>query len=57
MTVYVLILYAWTLSAHAGGGLGTAEFTSKDRCEAAAVEAKKKFDGFYSSMYYVCVPK
>ncbi len=55
--MFVLIMYAWTFSAHAGGGLGTAEFTSEVACETAAAAAKKEFDGVYSRMYHVCVKK
>lgn len=55
--MFVLILYAWTFSAHAGGGLAAAEFSSRAACEAAAASAKKEFDGVYSKMYHVCVPK
>lgn len=57
MTIYILILYAWTISSHAGSGMATAEFTSLDKCTAAAQQAKAKFDGWQSEVYFVCVPK
>lgn len=57
MATYVLIMLMWSPSAHAGGGLGTAEFRERASCEAAAQAAKREFDGPLSSLYYVCVPK
>ena len=54
---WVLILYAWTLSAHAGSGIAAAEFTTQEKCEAAAQAASKEFDGLYSKTYHVCVEK
>lgn len=54
---YVLIMYAWTFSVHAGGGLAMATFGTKVACETAASNAKKEFDGVYSRMYHVCVPQ
>lgn len=57
MTIYILILYAWTISSHAGSGMTTAEFTSLEKCTDAARQAKSKFDGALSEIYFVCVPK
>ena len=55
--IWVLILYAWTISSHAGSGIATAEFNSKESCEAAAKASGDEFNGFYSKIYHVCVPK
>jgi len=55
--IYVLILYAWTVSAHAGNGIATAEFANHAACEQAAQAAAHEFDGIYSKLYWVCVPK
>ena len=57
MTIYVLMMLMWTPSMHTSGALATAEFTSKENCESAATIAKKKFDGWGTELYYVCVPK
>jgi hypothetical protein len=54
---YVLILYAWTISVHAGSGITTAEFTTQEKCNTAAAKAKAEFDGIYSKLYWVCVEK
>lgn len=56
-TIYILILYMWVPSTHAGGGTSMGEFSSKERCEAAATAAAKEFDGFFSKTYHVCVQK
>lgn len=56
-TVYVLLFLMWSPSQHAGAGLLSAEFTSKERCETAAEEAARKFNGWASSAYWVCMPK
>ncbi len=55
--IFVLILYAWTISTDAGGGVATAEFSSLEKCEAAAAASAKAFNGWQSQMYHVCVPK
>lgn len=55
--IIILILYAWTVSSHAGSGITTAEFTSMQKCEDAAKAAAHEFDGFYSKTYHVCVQK
>lgn len=55
--IWVLLIYAWSVSSDAGSGIATAEFTSKENCEAAAQAAAKEFDGVYSKTYHVCVVK
>lgn len=57
MNIFILILYMWVPSVHAGGGMATAEFSSLEKCEAAAAAAKKTFDGYSSISYHVCVAK
>jgi hypothetical protein len=54
---FVLIIYAWTISMHAGSGIATAEFSSEEKCQAAAKASAGEFNGFYSKMYWVCVQK
>lgn len=55
--IYILIVYMWVPSIHAGGGMTTAEFSSLERCEAAAKHVTLTFDGIGSRSYHVCVPK
>jgi hypothetical protein len=47
----------WVPSAHSSGSVASAEFSTLERCEQAAELADKKFSGFASSFYHVCVPK
>jgi hypothetical protein len=56
-TVYVLLMLMWVPSARSSGSIGSAEFSSLERCEQAAAAADKKFAGVVSSFYHVCVPK
>lgn len=39
------------------GTVITAEFSSKEKCMAAVVEAKKVFDDGWRNIAYVCVEK
>lgn len=55
--VYVLIMLMYVPSSYSAGLIATAEFASEQRCEAAAQVAKSKFDGWGSTLYYVCMPK
>jgi hypothetical protein len=57
MTIYILLMLMWTPSVHTSGAVGSAEFTSLEKCEQAAKAAASKFDGFGTSLYHVCVPK
>lgn len=56
-TVYVLIMLMYVPSVHASGSLGSAEFSDQKSCLSAASAAKAKFDGWGSTLYYVCEPK
>lgn len=53
----VLIIYMTTNSANGGMTLATAEFGSRETCEAAAQETKKAFKSLWTNHYYVCAPK
>jgi len=56
MTTYVLMFLLWNANARSHFIL-TQEFTSRERCEDAALAAKVKFGGYGASPYWVCVPK
>lgn len=57
MSVYILLMLMWTPSMHTSGSIASAEFSSLERCQEAAAAASKKFNGFGSELYSVCVPK
>lgn len=54
---YILLMLMWTPSMQTSGTVSAAEFSSLEKCEAAAVVAAKTFDGWGSNLYHVCVPK
>lgn len=54
---YVLMFYLYTVSTQMTGAMFAAEFSSKETCEAAARQAKAKFDSSLMKGYYVCAPK
>lgn len=54
---YVLLMLMWTPSMQTSGTVSSAEFSSLDKCEAAAQVASSKFNGWGSTLYHVCVPK
>jgi hypothetical protein len=58
-TMFVLILFAHVgaRSPSNSNALTVAEFTSKERCEAAGVAAKKLAAGSIKSIEWVCVAK
>lgn len=57
MQTWILLMMMWVPSTHASGAVTSAEFSSLVRCEDAAHEAEHKFNGFASTLYYVCVQK
>lgn len=56
-TAFVLMFYLWTATVNAGGHVSMAEFSSRERCEAAGAAAAAKFGGTASKPYWLCVPK
>lgn len=54
---YILLMLMWTPSMHTSGTVSSAEFSSLERCEQAAQAAAKKFDGWGSNLYHICVQK
>ncbi|UGY23763.1 hypothetical protein HU675_0038420 [Bradyrhizobium septentrionale] len=57
MPAYILIALMYVGSAHSAGSITTAEFADERSCVQAARAAKEKFDGWASTLYFVCVPK
>lgn len=57
MQIYILLMLMWTPSMHTSGSVTSAEFTSLEKCNQAAEIAAKKFDGWGSNLYHVCVAK
>lgn len=53
----VLILYLSTTSASTGMAITTAEFASTEACETAGKQAKQKFGGWATNVYWSCAPK
>lgn len=54
---YVLIMLMYVPSAHTAGSITTAEFSNAAACQSAGTAAKKEFDGWGSTLYFVCAPK
>lgn len=54
---YILIMLMYVPSGHTAGSLVTAEFSNAASCQAAGDAAKSKFDGWGSTLYFVCSPK
>lgn len=55
MIAYILILCV--VAGTTSKALTTAEFTTYDKCVRAGEKAKKEFNGFTTSTYYVCTEK
>jgi plastocyanin len=55
--MYVLIMLMWVPTAHTVGVTSSAEFSSRETCMAAGNAAKKVFDGYVGTFYFVCSPK
>lgn len=55
MTAYILIMMLWVPSH--SGAISTAEFANASSCQAAGLAAKKEFDGWGNTLYFVCAPK
>lgn len=53
----ILILYLATGSTSTGMAVTTAEFATREACEAAGQQAKSKLGGWATSAYWVCAPK
>ena len=58
MKLFILLVYISTTGSDGGITFGSAEFTSKATCEAAAAQVKDKFTGFFVQRPKVlCVEK
>lgn len=55
--MFVLMFYLYTVSTTMSGMMVAAEFTTKERCEAAAAQASKAFKSALLTPYHVCVEK
>lgn len=53
----ILILYLATASSSTGMTVTTAEYGSLAACETAGAEAKKRFGGWATGVYWSCSPK
>lgn len=54
MTAYILIIY---ISGGYDGGPATAEFDTFEACQFAASAVEAKFEGLFSDVETLCVPK
>lgn len=54
---FILLFHLSTWSAGGGMSLMSAEFTTRQKCEAAGEAAVKKFGGVYSRPFWLCVEK
>ena len=57
MQAAILILYLATSSASTGMALTTAEYASMQACEAGGAQAKQRFGGWATGVYWSCTPK
>lgn len=55
-TTFILFVYLATFSASSGMTITSAEFHTRDACEAAGAEVTRRWASFYTQARHYCAP-